>query len=407
MQVELSYGAEGRLPVQLDPQRRFVIHRGPVSRGDLRSRLRKQLASPLDFPPLEQACLPDDRVVLAIDRETPCLADLVAGIWEVLDQRGVPPENLLVLQPPATGGATLTDPRRLLPDAVQSLVGWRIHDPADPKQLAYLAATARGERIYLARDLVDADVTIAVGAVAFDPLLGCRGTHTAFFPGLSNAETIASSRGEGHRELDPDDIRPLRQTIDEVAWLLGTLFAVQVVPGAGGGAADVFGGASDSVLRRGRQLLNEYWRVPVPERVDLVVVAIDAAEGGTSWEHVGAGLASAQRIVARGGRVVVLSELDREPGPALELLRKQQFSREALSQIRRLGTEDMLSAMQIASAAEWARVFFLSRHPGDLIDELSMAPLDHQREALKLLSGDESCVFLGGAQHTWTEIREE
>jgi hypothetical protein len=26
---------------------------------------------------------------------------------------------------------------------------------------------------------------------------------------------------------------------------------------------------------------------------------------------------------------------------------------------------------------------------------------------LKLLSGDESCVFLGGAQHTWTEIREE
>jgi hypothetical protein len=141
--------------------------------------------------------------------------------------------------------------------------------------------------------------------------------------------------------------------------------------------------------------------------VDLAVVAIDAAEGGTTWDHVGAGLASAQRIVARGGRVVVLSELDREPGPALELLRKQQFSREAMSQVRRLASEDLLSSMQIASAVEWARVFFLSRLPGDVIDELSMAPLDHEREALKLLSGDESCVFLGGAQHTWTEIREE
>lgn len=407
MQVELSYGTQGRLPIQLDPQRRFVVHRGPVSRADLRIRLKKQLTAPIDFPPLEQACLPDDRVVLAVDRETPCLAELVAGIWEVLALRGVQPENLLILQPPAASGASLTDPRRLLPDTVRALVAWKVHDPADPKQQAYLATTARGERIYLARDLVDAEMTIAVGAVTFDPLLGCRGTHTAFYPGLSNAETIVGARGEGHRELDPDDIRPLRQTIDEVAWLLGTLFAVQVVPGAGGGVADVFAGASESVLRRGRQLLNEYWRVPVPERVDLAVVAIDAAEGGTTWDHVGAGLASAQRIVARGGRVVVLSELDREPGPALELLRQQQFSRESLAQVRRLGTDDMLSAMQIASAAEWSRVFFLSRLPGDLIDDLQMAPLEHEREALKLLTGEESCVFLGGAQHTWTEIRQE
>lgn len=407
MQVELSYGTAGRLQVQVDPQRRFVVHRGPVSRSDVRARLKRQLSAPLDFPPLEQACLPDDRIVLAVDRETPCLPELVAGIWEVLSQRGVPAENLLVLQPVPPTGTTLPDPRRLLPPADRDRVHWQIHDPADPKAQAYLATTARGERIYLARELIDADVTIAVGAIAFDPLLGCRGTHSAFFPGLSNAETIVAARGEGHRELDPDDIRPQRQTVDEVAWLLGTLFAVQVVPGAGGGAADVFAGASESVFRRGRQLLNEYWRVPVPERVDLVVVGIDAPEGGTTWDHVGTALASAQRIVARGGRLVVLSDLNREPGPALDLLRRHHSAREALSQIRKLGTDDMLAAMQIASAADWARVFFLSQLPGDVIDELSMAPLDHEREALKLLAGDESCVLLGAAQHAWTEIRPE
>ncbi len=406
MRVELSYGKTGRLSCEMDPQREFVLHRGPMSRVDFRERLRRQLVNPLDFPPLEQTCISDDRVVLALDRSTPCAAELIAGVWEILEQRGVPAESIQILQPPPVNGQQFRDPRRLLPEAIREQIAWTIHDPVDPKRQAYLAATAQGERIYLARELVDADVTISLGAVAFDPVLGCRGTHSAFYPALSNAETIAKARGEGHAELGPDDARPLRQVIDEVAWLLGTLFSVQVVPGTGGGAADVFAGACESVFRRGKQLLNEYWRVPVPERVDLVVVAVDQEDAGTTWDQVGAALSAAQRIVTRGGRIVVLSELDVEPGPSLELLKSQTSARGALSAMRKMGAEDMIAATQVASAADWARVFFLSRLPGDVIDELSMAPLENDREAARLLAGEESCVLLGSAHHTWTEVEE-
>ena len=76
------------------------------------------------------------------------------------------------------------------------------------------------------------------GMIAYDSLLGYRGTNSVFYPGLSNTEAIARTRGEGHSELGPDDERPLRQTIDEIAWLLGTQFSVQV-PGQNGAPATV------------------------------------------------------------------------------------------------------------------------------------------------------------------------
>ncbi|RPI90266.1 MAG: DUF2088 domain-containing protein, partial [Planctomycetaceae bacterium] len=227
MLVELSYGSTGRVGWEIDPQRRFVVHRGPVARPDIRSRLRRQLASPLDFPPLSQACVSGDRVVLALDAGTACAAELVAELWTTLETCGVSARDVQILQPPVAEGLQTLDPRRLLPEGAREQVIWRIHDPAVSKQHAYLATTTRGERIYLDRELIDADVSVAVGSVAFDSLLGYRGTHSVFFPGLSNAEAVARARGEGHHELGPDDERPLRQTIDEVAWLLGTLFAVQ------------------------------------------------------------------------------------------------------------------------------------------------------------------------------------
>lgn len=406
MQVELSYGTAQRFECDIDPQRRFVLHRGPISRSDLRDRLKKQLTSPLDFPPLDQACISDDRVVLALDRGTPCADVLVAGVWDVLSQRGMSPDSIQILQPPPAYGQVYRDPRGLLPEDIRNQISWRIHDPDDAKQLAYLAATAQGERIYLARDLTDADVTISIGSVAFDPVLGCRGTHSAFYPGLSNREASARTRGEGHQELGPEELRPIRQTIDEVAWLLGTLFSIQVVPGAGGGAADIFAGSCETVFRRGKQLLNEYWRVPVPERVDLVVVAIDSEPNGIcTWDQIGSAIATAQRIVTRGGRIVVLSEMAQEPGPSLELVRTQQAARAAIPHIRKLAADDFVSATQIATAVDWARVFFLSRLPGATVEELFMVPLESDKQAAKLLMGDESCALVGGAQHAWAEVR--
>lgn len=403
--VSLKYGRLGTFSCEIDPRRVLADHPGPAPCAGFAGKVRKALAAPLDFPSLVQVCIPGDKVVVALDRHTPSAPELVAEIWEMLDRRGVEPASVQVLQPAALDMVPLTDPRTGLPDSIRSQIRWIVHDPTDRQRQAYLATTARGERVYLARELVDADVVLSAGVIAYDPLLGHRGTNSVFYPGLSNTEAISRARGEGHSELGPDDDRPLRQTIDEIAWLLGNQFSVQVLPSTGGGAADVVAGASDRVFRRGKQLLADYWRVSVRERADLVIAAVDADSSGHGWDQVGAALAAARNMVAKGGKIVLLSELDAEPEIGMEIIRKSRSPRAALAPIRKQAPLDMIPATQFADAADWSRVYMVSKLPSGMVDELFMVPLENERELAKLVGGECTCVILGGAQHTYGEVR--
>ena len=405
MPVSLSYGRQGRFSCEIDPRRIVAHHRGPPQCQGFAGKIRRALETPLDFPSLVQVCVPGDKVVVALDRHTPCGADLIAEIWHMLDQRGVTATGIQILQPAALDAVPLVDPRSLLPESVRHEVQWTMHDPTDERRLAYLAATARGERIYMARELAEADVVLSVGTIAYDPVLGYRGTNSVFYPGLSNTEAVIRSRGEGHSELGPDDERPLRQTIDEIAWLLGTQFSIQVLPSAGGGAAHVIAGAYDNVFRKGKQLLANSWRVLLPERADLVLAAVDADSAGHGWDQIGAALATASRLVAKGGKIVILSELDAEPEIGMEIIRRSQSPRDALQPIRKQAPVDMIPATQFATAADWARVYLVSKLPIGMVDELFMVAVENDRELGRLLANDDSCVILESAQHTYGEVR--
>jgi nickel-dependent lactate racemase len=407
MSISLSYGRHGNFMCEVDPRRVVAHHSGPAQCAGLSKKVRTALESPLDFPALSQVCIPGDNVVVALDRHTPCAAELVVEIWTMLESRGVDAAAVEILQPAALDSVPLVDPRLNLPEPVKSQFRWTIHDPTDPKRQAYLAATARGERIYLARELVEADVVLSVGMIAYDPVLGYRGTSSVFYPGLSNTEAVIRSRGEGHSELGPDDERPLRQLIDEIAWLLGTQFSIQVLPASGGGAADIVAGAYDRVFRKGKQLLAGYWQVALDARADMVVAAVDADSAGHGWDQIGAALATARNLVAKGGKIVLLSELDAEPEIGIELIRKSESPRSALAPIRKTAPVDMISARQFASAADWARVYLVSKLPAGMVDELFMVPIENDRELARLLGGEDSCVILGSAQHTYGEVRRE
>ncbi|MSR60464.1 MAG: DUF2088 domain-containing protein [Planctomycetaceae bacterium] len=401
MSVTLNYGYSGRFSYEVKPDRIVAFHAAPAPCRRVDEAVRSALATPLDFPPFEQLCVPGDRVTLALDRHTPAAIELIAELWKALSHRGVEAADVLILQPAALDGVTLGDPRLGLPEEVRAQVRWSIHDPTDAKQQTYLATTARNERIYLARDVTEVEVVVSVGAMAYDRVLGFRGTSSVFYPGLSTADAIGRARGEGHSELGPDDERPLRQSIDEIAWLLGTQFTVQVVPSSGTGAAAVLAGATDTVFRQGQKLVEEWWCVRLDERADVVLVAIDADCAGHGWDQLGAALATARNLVIRGGKVIVLSELSAEPGDGMTMIRQSRTPRDALQPIRKQAPLDMIPATQLATVADWAEVYLLSKLSGELVDELAMTPLDSEREVQRLLERAAACVFVESAQHTW------
>lgn len=405
--VRLPYGRGRCFSCEMETERVAAVRVAPEPLTNLTQAARAALDCPLDFPPLKQAVINTDRVVVALDRLTPETEILIEAVWNALSAAGVAPDQVSIIQPASLSNGGPRDPRGRLPDEVRAAVRWSIHDPTDSEACAYIATTTAGERVYLAQEIVHADMVISVGEMAYDPIVGYRGTNSVFYPGLSTVEAILKSRGQGHRELSPDDVRPLRQLMDEVGWLLGTLVTVQVIASANGGVADVLVGAADSVFRRGQQLLAEHWLTELDRRVDIVVAAIDSHPHSRGWESVGTALATARDLVKQHGRIVILSELDSDPTAGLSIVRRCDNPRDAQQWLREEMPPDLVCATQLADAVGWADVYLLSKLNNDRVEDLFMIPLETEQEVRRLLEREGSCAFIASAQSAFGRIIED
>lgn len=404
--IRLRYGRGASFTCELDESRLAAFCAAPAGLGDIGAAVTEAVRQPIEFPPLQQCAFPGDRVALALDRDVPHSATLIAGIWGELEAAGIQPEEVLILQPADLLNAPLPDPRTQLPAAVRSALHWRIHDFDDKDGCGYLASSTGGDRLYLARPALDADVLITVGQIAYDSVIGYRGTNSVFYPGLSDREASQRAQGQGHSELGPDHERPLRTLADEMGWLVGTQFTVQTLPAAEGGVYEVLAGLNDSVLRRAKQTLSREWTARLDSRCNLVVAAIDGFGPGDAWRKLGAAVEAARGIVTRGGRIIVLSDIQADIGDGLQMLRDSAEPADALQPLRQIAPADMLPAIQLASAADWASVFLLSDLDPDLAEELFLTPIQHHEELLRLLRGESTCAMLESAEFVSARVAE-
>ena len=396
----LRYGDGQQFKFDLEASRIAGRNRLPEPAADFASEVRRQLAAPLDFPPLEMAVVSGDRVVIALDRHTPGAAEILAAVWSVFAKRSISPADVTILQPASWKLDQLSDPRVALPKSARDAMHWTIHDATDKKRERFLANSANGERIYLDCEVVDADFVLPIGAIGFDPLLGFRSAGSAIFPGLSNIDSMAKARGLDHSELRPEDDRPLRQLQDEVAWLLGVQFGIQVLPGVAGQPAGVIAGALEPTTTAARDWLKQNWFVEQPQRCEIVVAAVDADAAGTNWDQIGVALQTARNLVQRGGKIVLLTNLSAEPTEGFRYLQQCGSPREALKPLRLESPPDLIPASRLASAADWTTVYLVSGLSSDLVESLCMTPLA-PAEAAKLLGRSGSCLLLESAQHTF------
>lgn len=404
-QFHLPYGRSGWFDCEVEAEHLVARIDPPPGLTDVRAAVAAAIGNPLDYPPLAQAIVPGDRVTIVLDRDTPQSAEIVAALWDALQERGIRAEDVALIHPASWRGGRPVDPRTSLPEAVADAVAWSVHDPLRNDACGYLASTASGDRIYLSRTLIDADLVICVGAITFDPTLGYRGTLSSVYPGLSTADAMRRAVGEGHVELEPDNPRPLRELADEVGWLLGMAFAVQVVPAARGGVAEVLAGTSEAVLARGKERLKSHWEVDLPARAELVIATVDQDASGHGWPQVTAALETARQVVTRDGRIVLLTELADLPTEGIELIREAHTPHEALKPIREQAQADRAEALRLAQTLDRANVYLLSQLPDDLVEGLFMVPVSSAEEARRIMEGAQDCVVLGAAQHAYVRNR--
>ncbi len=394
MRVAVDFQNE-RLDLEVPEERLVADWHGPagMETEDVRRLVKDALESPRQFPPLRQAVVPGDRVVVVLDPEVSQVGGVLGAVCDTLMHAGVEADAITVLTPP--GPDPLAGRQVALPEGVVRA----LHDPDDRDRLAYLATTSQGRRVYLNRLLTDADVVVPIGRLGYDPVLGYRGPWSLIFPELSDRETARSFRSMASSDWpDRDQPRPALGESAEVSWLLGTQFHMGIVAGTRG-PAEVIAGLETIVRSDGPRVLDQAWTFESPTPAELVVVGIGQPGVSTTLENLADGLANAARLVVRGGKIVALSRADGSIGPAFRRLIDLDDSRLAPASLRGHESDaDYTAAFLIAHALAWADVFLLSAFDSQLIEDSPLIRLARPDEARRLVAACHSCLFLSQAE---------
>jgi nickel-dependent lactate racemase len=427
MTERLSYGLNSTIEYEPSQSARLVRWEGPRDEPvvDVRSATAAALAQPLGFPPLGRAIVPGDKVVLALDGDVPRAADLVAATVDALIEGGVNAGDITILQAErAAAGGTANDPRSALNPQLRSAVALATHDATTRDELSYLTADEHDQPIYLNRRIVDADVVVPIGCVRADGVTGYGGVQALLYPTFAdqaaqqrcrlNRAHKAAQNGvqrKGHSRKGSEQKRSQQVAIsqreaDHVAWLLGVLFAIQVIPSASGGVLHVLAGQVDQVLERGSERARSAWGFDVPKRAKLVVAAVDGGAEEQTWDNVGRALAAAERIVADDGIIAVCTELSSAPGPALVAVGGADDLDQSRRKLREQQSADVSAAQQWASARSHARIYLLSGLREEQVERLGAAYVGEPKEVSRLIARVESCAILPSAQHVMPSAAE-
>jgi len=363
------------------------------------------LQNPLELPRLSECVVPGDRVAIVVDPETPDVIAIITQVWEKFQSGHGDELDATLLFPVDPSGNHWNKLLEELPLHVRNQVAVHVHDPDDETQRSYLANSAAGDRLYLSHYVADADLIVTVGVIGFDNRLGYRGTTSAIYPALSDALTIAEARKLGHADRQPDAKHPLRDLIDEIGWLLGTQFAVQIVPDSNGQITGAFCGSPEQVTKVGRESLNHRWRISVDEPSELVVVSIPGP-AHNAWKQLGAALETATTIVADGGRIVVVADLPATFGDGMEMLRRVNDSGDVLEPMRQQPTDDATEVTQLVRALEHASVFVWSNLDAAVIEDLGMQPLANESEFQRSVANSGSVSVLADANYAFATVSQ-
>jgi hypothetical protein len=251
-------------------------------------------------------------------------------------------------------------------------------------------------------------VVIPVGRLGYDAVLGYRGPWGLIFPGMSNQETLRAYRALTTADSpDRDRPRPALTESTEVSWLLGSQFHLGIVAGTSG-LAEAVAGLEAVVLAEGARAVDRTWSFAAESRAELVVAGIGRPGVPARIEGLAEGLATAARLVQRGGKIVALSRAVGPLRPALSHVLEQDDPRLALSALRgHEASPDYTAARQLARAMAWADVYLLSALDRDLVEGSSLITLERPEEVRRLVAASRSCLFLSQAEYVRARVTGE
>jgi len=359
-------------------------------------------SEPIEFPSLAQATIPGDQIAIALDFEVPHAESIIAGIIEVLLQGAAEPEMITVVCAPGYVAGGDWSPTQALPEDIREKVVVEYHDPAEKANLAFLGPAQDDSPIYFNRRVCEADVILPVSVTRLADSLGYVGIHGGLYPTFSDDDT--QTRFYSAKSVaDAEQTARRRLEAQQAVWQLGVQFTIQVIPGAGNSILHVLAGDCESVAAEGERLSRGAWLHRVAGRASLVVATIEGGPEKQTWENFARALHAASGMVEVDGAIVLCSELECPPGPALQRLAVGDED-QLYNDIQGLQANDVVAASTLLIAREQARVYLLSRLDSDTVEELGIGYVSEPTEVARLSQRHETCILLRNAHRALGKI---
>lgn len=353
------------------------------------------LAEPLEFPPLESALVPGDRVAIAVGRNLPQITEIMKGAICAFQSAGIESSAIAVVLDDSSYESSL----------VGQLGEARIamHHPADPSQLCFAGLTSAGRELRINRQLYEADFVLPLTCARHHDEHDERGVFDGLFPRFADEETIRR-----FRQLDSwtsaSRNEALAKETAEAGWLIGAPLVVEVVPQRGDLVAAVLAGDPQAVAEEAQRRCRCIWAREYAEPASLVVAIVGGERREQTWDNLARALAAAAKVAGDDAAVAVVCDVDLPLGKSLSRLLRADDREIVRRKLAGDTSDDNWCAWELIQALDRGPVYLLSGLDAEKVEELGVAPIANKEELGRLVSRSSSCIVLEDAQHVMASL---
>ena len=268
---------------------------------------------PVGTKRLSEIALPESKVAIVVNdatRRTPTDMMLLP-VLEELNIAGVKDENITIIFGTGTHRAVTRDEAvKIVGEEAFNRVKTVSHD-CKAQDLVHVGNTHHGNKVYLNRVFVEADVKVLLGDVGFHYYAGYSGGRKSVLPAVAGEETIKHN----HALMLHADARtgvltgnPVHEDMVEAVKLAKADFVLNVVTNSKCEVVKAFAGDLEQAFQEAVKLVDEMYRVTIDRRADIVVVSCGGSPADINLFQAYKAVDAALEAVKRGGVVVLVAE---------------------------------------------------------------------------------------------------
>ncbi len=347
------------------------------------------VSKPIGTPPLTEIAEAGQKAAIVVDDHTrglPC-AILVNPLLDQLLAAGVQEEDVTIIFGTGTHRATTPEEQRqLLSDVSCHKHRMIVHD-CDANDQVHVGKTSYDTEVDINRIFYDADLHLLTGDIGYHYYAGFGGGRKSILPAVSSRKTINKNHGMlTHPKAITGNLEgnPIHLDMIEAARLARVDFIVNFVRNTQKEIVAAFAGDLEKAWIQGTKLVDQYGRVPIKERADIVIASSGFPKDIDLYQAYKA-TDNALHAVKKGG--IIINLLECREGIGHKVFEQWAHDYPTLEDLdQQIRTNFIMGGHKsyyLARAAEHADLFLVSTlKPDEVREYYHMTPFKTANDAL-------------------------